>query len=178
MIWWLLGAAILLCLLGLGLIRRAGREEQAAGLGRVRVVYSDTGGWQQVPEPLFAERYGLSGRPDYIVRTKEGLAAVEVKPLRHADQPYESDLFQLAAYCLLLEEAWNETPTFGLLRYANKTFRLEWTDEMREELLAVLDEMRELLRHPAQLGEAMPIPQHDMTTRCRACGFQHICWPE
>lgn len=178
MVWLLSGGALLLVLMGLALVRRAGRDEKTAGLGRVRVVYSDTGGWVKVPEPLYSERYGLTGRPDYIVQTREGLAVVEVKPLRHSDEPYESDLMQLAAYCLLLEEDWDEQPAYGLLRYANQTFRLEWTHELRDELLDLLDEMRELQSQKAVLGETMPTPQHDMTVRCRSCGFHYICWPD
>ncbi len=178
MLWILIIGAAVLLVLGFGLARWAGRGEAAAGLGRVRVVYSDTGGWQEVAEPLFSERYGLTGRPDYVVRNREGLVAVEVKPLRRSAEPYESDLMQLAAYCLLLEEDWQEQPSYGLLRYADKTFRIEWTEELRDELLATLDEMRELMHQPAILGEPLPVPQHDMTVRCRACGFHYICWPE
>lgn len=176
MLWLLLAIALVLLGVGALFIRQGSREEASAGLGHVRVIYSDTGGWQEVPEPLFSERFGLTGRPDYIVRSREGLAAVEVKPLRHSDQPYQSDLMQLAAYCLLLEEDWQEQPAYGLLRYADKTFRIEWTDELREQLLTTLDEMRELMEYPAILGEDMPEPQHDMTTRCRACGFNYICF--
>jgi len=176
MFWLLIIVALVILGLGLGLARRAGREEKAAGLGRVRVVYSDTGGWEELATPLYAERYGLVGKPDYIVRSREGLAAVEVKPLRRANQPYESDLLQMAAYCLLLEEAWNERPTYGLLRYADKTFRVEWSEELRAELLATLEDMRELMEQPAALGETMPTTQHDMTVRCQACGFHHICY--
>ncbi|MEI6043166.1 MAG: Dna2/Cas4 domain-containing protein [Chloroflexota bacterium] len=177
MFWFLVGGALVLLILGWGLTLRSGRNTASAGLGRVRVVYSDTGGWEKVSEPLYSERYGLTGRPDYVVRSREGVAAVEVKPLRHSEKPYESDLFQLAAYCLLLEEDWLESPTFGLLRYADRTFRLEWSAELRAELLAVIDEMRELMCQPAILGESMPTPQHDMTARCYACGFHYVCWP-
>ncbi len=172
-------------LLGLGLFgvaawlsRHANREVALAGLGQVKVVYSDTGAWEKVPVPLFSARYNLSGRPDYIVRGKEGLAVVEVKPLRNAVRPYESDLMQLAAYCLLLEEDWGETPHFGLLRYSDKTFRVEWTPELKTGLLNILEEMRELLVFPATRGEDMPLPQHDMTKRCTTCGFNYICWPK
>ncbi len=177
MFWLLILGASLLLVTAILLGRKAKREETAAGLGRVRVVYSDSGAWEEVATPLFAERYNLTGKPDYIVRNREGLVAVEVKPLRRAAQPYESDIMQLAAYCLLLEEDWGESPAYGLLRYADKTFRVEWEDELRQELLVILDEMRELMHQPALLGEAMPEPQHDMTVRCRACGFQYICWP-
>ena len=158
--------------------RGARRTAESTGLSvaQIAVVYSDSGAWEKVEESLFSESYGLTGKPDYVVETKDGLVPIELKPLRQADQPYESDVMQLAAYCLLLEEAWDETPPYGLLRYKDKTFQIRWTDELREELLATLNEMRELMDFEAYQDGPLPAPQHDMTVRCQNCGFHYICW--
>ncbi len=162
------------------LARLSWRSQQQTGLpvANVSVVYSDSGAWEPVAEPLFSARYGLTGKPDYVLQTRAGLIPVELKPLRRATQPYESDIMQLAAYCLLLEEAWNETPPYGLLRYKEKTFRIEWTYELRTELLGLLDEMRELVAYPDTDDNPLPEPQHDMTVRCHSCGFHYVCWDE
>lgn len=175
----------LLLLVGLGLLagavvlaRRSWLGQKASGLpARVSVVYSDSGAWERLAEPLFSPTYGLTGKPDYVLQTKKGPVPVELKPTRQADQPYESDVLQLAAYCLLLEEAWEEQPPYGLLRYQEKTFRIEWTAELRQELLDVMDEMRELYVFPARKGGPLPEPQHDMTVRCHGCGFRYVCFP-
>lgn len=171
-------AGLILLVIALGLARLSRRGQQASGLplAGLEVVYSDSGAWEKVAEPLFSARYGLTGKPDYIMRGREGTIPVEVKPLRQAEQPYESDIMQLAAYCLLLEEAWDETPPYGLLRYKEKTFRLPWTGELRDQLLDLLDEMRELSGFEAYRDGPLPDPQHDMTVRCHNCGFHYICW--
>ena len=38
------------------------------GLPGGDVVYSDTGGWSRVEQPLFSAALQLSGKPDYLVR--------------------------------------------------------------------------------------------------------------
>src|SRR5437763_1640343 len=109
-------AGLLLLAMALMLARLSWHGQQASGLplANIEVVYSDSGAWEKVAEPLFSARYGLTGKPDYILQGRDGVIPVEVKPLRQAEQPYESDILQLAAYCLLLEEAWDETPPYGL----------------------------------------------------------------
>ncbi|HEX2911380.1 MAG TPA: CRISPR-associated protein Cas4 [Chloroflexia bacterium] len=174
----LLGAVILLLVAYL-LARQSRRNQAETGLpgADISVVYSDSGAWEKVAEPLFSKRYSLVGKPDYIVRNRDGLIPIELKPLRMAAQPYESDIMQLAAYCLLLEEVWEASPPYGLLRYKEKTFRIEWNEELRENLLDTIEEMRELENFEAYRDGPLPEPQHDMTVRCRNCGFHYLCWP-
>lgn len=177
--WLLLLVGFLILAGAIFLAHRSWLAQQATGLplAQVSVIYSDSGAWEEVAEPLFSATYGLTGKPDYVLDTKKGLVPVELKPSRVAEQPYESDIMQLAAYCLLLEDDWQETPPYGLLRYRDKTFRVEWTAELRQELLDLLDEMRELNAVPAAKGAPLPEPQHDMTVRCHSCGFRYICFP-
>ena len=42
---------------------------------------------------------------------------------------------QLAAYCLLVEETIGAAPPYGLLRYAERTFRLDYTQQALSENL-------------------------------------------
>jgi CRISPR-associated exonuclease Cas4 len=76
---------------------------------------------------------------------------------------------QLAAYCLLVEESTGQAPPYGLLRYADHTFRLAYTPAVRAELLALLDEMRDLLDAPDCARS------HDEPRRCAGCGFAPVC---
>ena len=175
---WILAVLLLVGAVGLASLSRRNAAQTGLPVAQVSVVYSDSGAWEAVAEPLFARRFGLTGKPDYVLQTRDGLVPIELKPLRQADQPYESDIMQLASYCLLLEEDWDESPPYGLLRYRDRSFRIEWTDELREELLATLDEMRELNSFEAYRGGPLPTPQHDMTGRCQSCGFHYICWPD
>jgi CRISPR-associated exonuclease Cas4 len=117
----------------------------------------------------------LAGTPDYIVRTGQGLVPVEVKPGRTEDEPRESHLLQVLAYCLLIEEAEGKRPPHGLLRYSNNTFKVDYNKETRAYLISVLDE----IRHAASMTEVDR--NHAQPARCRACGYRPLCdqslWP-
>ena len=144
------------------------RLRRRTGLPWAPVIYQDTRG-RAVEKPLFARRFGLTGKPDYLLELRGRTIPVEVKPGRRAQRPYESDLMQLAAYCLLVEETSGTAPSYGLLRYAERTFRLDYTARVRDELLALLAEMRDTL-------EAQDCARsHDDPRRCRNCGFFEQC---
>jgi CRISPR-associated exonuclease Cas4 len=137
-----------------------------------RVVYSDTGAWEKIEKPLFARRYNLTGKPDYIVEQNGAIVPIEVKPNRRASVPRESDVMQLMAYGLLIEETLGKgraAPEYGLLKYRDAVFQIDFTDELRGELLALLDEMRRDL-------DARAVPRnHEEGARCRACGYREEC---
>jgi CRISPR-associated exonuclease Cas4 len=161
-----IGLAVLMLALLIGLWGL--RLRRSTGLPWAPVVYQDTGG--RAPEkPLMARRLGLVGKPDYLLEIRGHIVPVEVKPGRRADRPYESDLMQLAAYCVLVEETSGSAPPYGLLRYANRTFRLDYTEQTRDELLAILDEMREVM------ADADCDRSHDDERRCAHCGFYEQC---
>jgi CRISPR-associated exonuclease Cas4 len=144
------------------------RLRSSTGLPWAPVLYQDTRG-RALEKPLFARRLGLTGKPDYLLEVSGRTIPVEVKPGRRAALPYESDLMQLAAYCLLIEETSGKAPPYGLLRYADRTFRLNYTPQVRDDLLALLDEMR------AAMQEQDCARSHDDRRRCRGCGFFEQC---
>jgi CRISPR-associated exonuclease Cas4 len=157
----LLLVALLLSVWGL-------RLRRTTGLPWAPVLAQDTYG-RELEKPLFAKRIGLTGKPDYVLDIRGSTIPVEVKPGRRAARPYESDLMQLAAYCLLLEETSDTAPPYGLLRYAERTFRLDYTPQVRDTLLALLDDMR------AELAEPDCARSHDDPSRCWGCGFFEQC---
>jgi len=161
--------------IGLALLLLAGlfwiwglRLRRRTGLPWAPVIAQDTGG-QALEKPLFARRLGLTGKPDYLLDMRGATIPVEVKPSRRAARPYESDLMQLAAFCLLVEKTGGVPPPYGLLRYAERTFRLDYTPQVRDNLLELLDEMR------AALEDADCARSHDDPRRCRGCGFFEQC---
>jgi CRISPR-associated exonuclease Cas4 len=160
-------AAGLLFLVAVVLLRGAGARRRQAGLPRGRVVYRDTGG--EPARPLFSNRYRLTGRPDYLVMERDTPCPVEVKPGRVARQPYDGDMLQLGAYCLLVEETEHRRPPHGYLRYADRTFEIPYTDELRDAVLDALDDIRH------DLCAADVAPNHVDPARCRACGFRDDC---
>lgn len=156
-------AAALILLTAAALIRRR------SGLPWGRVISEDVTRGRTLDRPLFAHAYGLTGRPDYLIERGGHSIPVELKPSRRAQRPYESDLMQLAAYCLLVEATTGRAPPYGLLRYAETTFRMPYTPAVRAELLAILDAMRTVLE------EDEAERSHDEPRRCAGCGLAQIC---
>lgn len=147
------------------------REQRAAtGLPfNARVVYADTGAWTKVEKPLFARRYALTGKPDYIVEDNGATIPVEVKPSRTAPTPYASDVMQLAAYGLLIEETSGAFPKYGLIKYRDAVFQIDFTNEQRAALLDQIQAMHnDLYARDVSRNHAEP-------QRCRACGYRAEC---
>jgi CRISPR-associated exonuclease Cas4 len=157
--------------MALWLALRARRGQQQSGLPQGRLVYADTGRWSAVAQPYFSQRYRLAGKPDYLVDSGDGLVPVEVKHTAApaGGQAYASHVMQLAAYCLLVEEAHRETPPYGLIRYSDATIQIAYTSMLRSRLLELLEEVR------ASRGLANVGRTHRDAARCRACGVRHAC---
>jgi CRISPR-associated exonuclease Cas4 len=162
--------ALLLILIGV-LIFWLGRRSQAeVGLPIGQVIYSDTRGWQSVEKPLFSRTYRLTGKPDYLVQQGREIVPVEVKSARAPDDgPRRSHVLQLAAYCLLIEEAYRQKPKYGIVRYADRMFSVDYTDVLRAELLDVIGAMRD------DLARGAAERSHDEPARCAHCGYRHAC---
>jgi CRISPR-associated exonuclease Cas4 len=163
------GLFLTLLILGLALLWLARRARARTGLPPGRVVAADVGAWRRPDRPLFSHRHLLTGRPDYVVADGPDLIPVEVKSARGPARPYDSHVLQLAAYCLLVAETSGRRPPYGILHYADRTVEIPYTRELEEELLAVLEEMRE------DLAAGDGPRNHDDPRRCAACGYREVC---
>jgi CRISPR-associated exonuclease Cas4 len=151
----------------------ARRSQVATGLPVGRLVYADTTRWRPVERALFSRSYLLTGRPDYLMQVGRDLIPIEVKS-GHAppEGPYSAHILQLAAYCLLVEETYERRPPFGVILYAAETdqaFEIDYTSALEEELLAILDEMRQALT------DGWASRDHDQFARCQACNYRSGC---
>ena len=148
----------------------AQRTRQATGLPAGRVVYTDTRGWGRVEKPLFSPRWQLTGKPDYLVQTGDGMVPVEVKSGRApAEGAYPAHRYQLAAYCLLVAETYRSRPAYGLIQYADKTVAVDYTPDLEKELLETIGALR------ADFEADDVARSHASPARCRACGFRDVC---
>lgn len=166
-------AILLLVLLGAGLLWLSRRTHEQTGLPQGEVIYSDVGIWQEQEQPIFSRRFGIVGRPDYLVTVNEAgdelIIPVEVKSRKRPSTPFDSHILQLAAYCLLVEDHYKQRPPYGLLRYADATLKLPFTDEVRQLALDIADEIR-TSRAAADVAR-----QHHDIGRCRGCGYRAAC---
>lgn len=171
----------LICLLlaaALGVLlwneRRSQRErllserQRVLGLPEGELVYEDADG---AGEPLSSSEYPLVGKPDYVVRLRDGRPVpVELKlNVRDATAPYNNHQVQVAAYCLILEDYFEQPPTHGILRYADREFIVEYTPAMRRKVIRLLGQM-------ALCSAQEPPPlARQRVAKCRVCTFQPIC---
>jgi CRISPR-associated exonuclease Cas4 len=167
--WLALGATFALLALFAWLWARGQRAQ--AGLPQGRVIFADTGTWFPQKQPLYSESLQLVGRPDYLVQEAGGaVIPVEVKSSQAPSAPHEGHLFQLAAYCLLVQENYGYRPDYGIIQYNDRAFAVDFTPELEADLLDVLAEMR------GDLFEDELDRDHNDERRCAACGLRDHCF--
>jgi CRISPR-associated exonuclease Cas4 len=161
--------AIFLAVLALLFLLISSRQRKSAGLPSGRVVYSDTRQWGPVEKALYDPVLGLAGKPDYLVEHNGTLVPVEVKSGWAPPAPRENHVFQLAAYCLLVQRTSGKRPPYGLIAYRNRTFAVDFTPELE----ARLTELIVAIRRQERQGEAHR--SHEEPGRCAACGYRAVC---
>jgi CRISPR-associated exonuclease Cas4 len=161
--------AVVLLIAGLALFWVASRRRKDLGLPAGRIIYADTRAWGAVQEPLYDRTLGLTGRPDYLVRKGKHTIPVEVKTNQVSNAPYDSHIFQLAAYCRLVESTFGVRPPYGILHYSNRTYAIDYTRQLENALLNLLDEMRSQ-EHSQDIDRS-----HNQAARCARCGFRTAC---
>lgn len=133
-----------------------------------RVIESD-GPIARPARVLRSAHHGLGGKPDALILERGRVAPVELKPSRESEEPWLRDVVQLAAYCLLVEETHENPAGYGYLRYANRTFRIDFTETMRATLLDTLRDLR------ADLGATRVHRDHTDRRRCVRCPLRERC---
>ena len=161
--------ALVLLLIAIYLFWQSGRLRRSTGLPGGRIIYTDTRGWGKLEKPLYDPILGLTGKPDYLVRKDDQIIPVEVKSGRSPEAPYDSHIFQLAAYCLLVDRTFNQRPPHGIIHYNDRDFEVAYTPELESTLLDLLAEIQRS-GHRREVARS-----HSEVHRCRNCGFQNTC---
>ncbi len=161
--------AIALLLLAITLLVFARRQRHTTGLPAGRVIYTDTGGWGKLEKPLYDPALHLAGKPDYLLKQGSLVIPIEVKSSRAPEAPYDTHIFQLAAYCLLVMQNYPVRPPYGILNYPNRSYAIDFTPQLEASVVEVIHEMQALTaRSPVDRS-------HESAQRCRHCGFRSIC---
>lgn len=161
--------ALVLLVLAVILMLVSSRTRKAAGLPGGEVIYEDTSNWEEVEKPLYDPVTQITGRPDYLVRQGEHVVPVEVKSGRTPESPYDSHIYQLAAYCLLVEREFGVRPDFGIIHYQRRTFQVPYTEDLEEALKDLLTEIRQDDRRKVVHRS------HEEPARCKGCGYAYTC---
>jgi CRISPR-associated exonuclease Cas4 len=148
---------------------QSGRQRKAAGLPGGRIIYTDTRGWNKLEKPLFYAALDLTGKPDYLVEHNGQIIPVEVKSGRAPEAPYDSHIYQLASYCLLVEKTFAKRPPYGIIHYQDRDFAVDYTHELEQSLLELITEMkRDGMKKQVHRS-------HEQASRCKRCGFREVC---
>jgi CRISPR-associated exonuclease Cas4 len=165
----MLSLAFFLLILALLFFWHSNRQRQAAGLPGGRVIYTDTHGWNKLEKPLYYAALDLTGKPDYLVEQNGRIIPIEVKSGRVPEAPYDSHIYQLASYCLLVEKTYGKRPPYGIIHYEGRDFAVEYTPALEQSLIELITEMK-------RDGMRKEVPRsHEQASRCRRCGFRSVC---
>ncbi|MEM3039131.1 MAG: CRISPR-associated protein Cas4 [Thermoplasmata archaeon] len=121
-------------------------------------------------ELMVSKKYGISGKPDYILKTGGKSIPVEEKTGRMPKGPLFSHILQVAAYCLILEEKLGEPVPYGILKYGADQHVIEFDDMLRKTLLEKISEMRTIVE-----GKTPPHRNHNRPGKCAHCSRNSIC---
>ena len=147
----------------------SGQQRRASGLPGGRVIYTDTRAWGVVEKPLFDRDLGLTGKPDYLVEQNGHIVPVEVKTGKTPEAPYDSHIFQLAAYCLLVHHTTGKRPPYGIIHYPTRDFAVDYTADLENALLDLIADIH-INEHHNEVDRS-----HEDAHRCRRCGFRDAC---
>jgi len=160
---WLMGASYFLyrTLRATEIVNSLRREFRIKG----KIEYIDMTG----SKSFKSEKYGLIGRPDYVIKMEDKQIPVEEKKGRTPKGPLFSHILQIAAYCLLIEESTGKTPPYGLLKYPEQQHEIEYNEDLKKVLLGKLREMRKIM----DTGEAHR--NHNRPGKCKSCSRNDSC---
>ena len=133
--------------------------------------------------PIHSREMGVSGECDVVefhkvkdgihLAGKEGVyKAVPIEYKRGRPKTDDSDIFQVAAQAMCLEEMLCCTISYGYIFYGETRHRMkvEFTDEVREKVRKIFTEMHKYY-------EQRYTPKVKTSKKCNACSLKDICIP-
>ena len=132
-----------------------------------KIIYYDL----NVPaKPFFSKRYRICGKPDYIVIKDDHYIPVEVKTGEHRE-PKKNHIFQLAAYCQMLEENYGSFVPYGILVYndTSQQYKIPFNPKLRFELESSIKKMRLILK------TKKIVRNHNDPYKCKSCSLSSYC---
>jgi CRISPR-associated exonuclease Cas4 len=161
--------AVLFLLIAIILFFVARRQRRESGIPAGEIIYTDTSRWGKVEKPLYDPEIRLTGKPDYLVESGKQVIPVEVKSGGTPQAPYDSHIYQVAAYCLLVIHEYGIRPNRGIIHYPKRTFAIDFTQSLEDSVRETIQEMQERTTR-SQVDRSHAEPR-----RCSHCGYRSIC---
>lgn len=77
---------------------------------------------------------------------------------------------QLGVYLILVEENYGRF-AYGVLKYRDRSVRVEFTQDLRQRVLGLLAELKRTERTAVEVVSG----SHNSASKCRRCGFYDVC---
>jgi CRISPR-associated exonuclease Cas4 len=149
------------------------RSRRKTGIPSGELFYQDLTAQPFRATTLRSSQFGISGKPDCLIRTADGIVPVELKkakPPPARGEVYPNHMIQTLAYCALVEEHFNARVPYGLVVYAGQQVRrVEYTELNRRWLIATTQQLRAARAHD-QVSR-----NHHHRARCTGCGLRTQC---
>jgi CRISPR/Cas system-associated exonuclease Cas4 (RecB family) len=149
------------------------RSRKKTGIPPGEVFYQDL-----LEQPFYADtlrspRLGISGKPDCLIRTADGVVPVELKKSKRPPargEVYPNHMIQNLAYCALVEDQLRQRVPYGLVIYAGQQVRrVEYTEASKQWLMKTILDVR------AARGVDNIVRNHNQRGRCPGCGVRGVC---
>lgn len=119
---------------------------------------------------LVSWEYGITGRPQFIIEHDGKPIPVLVRRGKApSDSPHDSHIAQVLTYCLLIHENAQIPPPYGIIRYQDRTFEVDYNEVVVETLLDLVEEMHDVREHP------LPERSHYKKQHCAGCRYRRTC---
>ncbi len=158
---WIAAGLVLALAAGVALIVAGRVMRRRRGLGDGTTIALDN-------VTLTSRRYGLTGRVDRLVRSRNLLIPEEWKSARSL-RPWHRA--QMGVYFLLIEDQLGVVPTHGFIVCGDGTrHHIENTAELRDSVLDIAAKIR-----AARKTVSRPVPVTPRAGQCRPCGMRNHC---
>jgi len=144
-------------------------QKRQVGIPSGKIIYTDTRHWARLEKPLYDPHLRLTGKPDYLVEQKEQVIPIEIKSARAPQAPYDSHIFQLAAYCLLVHHVYGARPDYGIIHYPKRTFEVQFSPDLEASVRATIGEIQ------GRTVRTRADRSHENPQRCHHCGYRSVC---
>lgn len=131
-----------------------------------KITYQDL---NKPAKPFFSKRYGITGKPDYIIKKNNYFIPIEVKTGVY-DRPQKNHILQLIAYCHLLEENSGRFVPYGMLVYSDiSEHKIPFDPKIRFEFESTIKNMRQIMK------TGIITRNHNDLFRCKNCSMRSYC---
>jgi CRISPR-associated exonuclease Cas4 len=148
-------------------------SRKKTGIPAGEVFYQDLVGQPFAAMALRSAKLGISGKPDCLIRTADGIVPVELKKSKRPPprgEVYPNHMIQNLAYCALVEDQMKEHVAYGLVVYAGERVRrVEFTESNRKWLIQTIAAVQ-----AARLEQGAK-RNHNQRGRCSGCGVRYQC---